>query len=87
MASPPVLLADKFVRYALYCPRKGHERLQKTIFRHFTDKYSANSAYSLLTEQQFSQDESYSLYSQKRANFMKVWGVASEDVGSRESCR
>jgi hypothetical protein len=21
------------------------------------------------------------------ANFMKVWGVASEDVGSRESCR
>jgi hypothetical protein len=25
----------------------------------------------------------YSLYTQKIANFMKVWGVASEDVGSR----
>jgi len=26
----------------------------------------------------------YSLYTQKLAKFMKVWGVASEDVGSRE---
>ncbi len=33
---------------------------------------------------------SYSVYTQKLANFMKVWGVASEDVGSREdfcSCK
>ncbi|QCW84102.1 hypothetical protein EQU24_19070 [Methylotuvimicrobium buryatense] len=29
----------------------------------------------------------YSLYTQKMANFMKVWGVASEDVGSRDRCR
>jgi len=30
---------------------------------------------------------SYSLYTQKMVNFMKVWGVASEDVGSRDCCR
>ncbi|MDO8844447.1 MAG: hypothetical protein Q7U98_08120, partial [Methylicorpusculum sp.] len=29
----------------------------------------------------------YSLYTQKMVNFMKVWGVASEDVGSRDCCR
>ncbi|PKM36962.1 MAG: hypothetical protein CVV06_08390 [Gammaproteobacteria bacterium HGW-Gammaproteobacteria-10] len=29
----------------------------------------------------------YSLYTQRLANFMKVWGVASEDVGSRDRCR
>jgi|GEM_PF-2023882 len=29
----------------------------------------------------------YSLYAQKLANFLKVWGVASEDVGSRDCCR
>jgi hypothetical protein len=28
----------------------------------------------------------YSLYTQVLANFFKAWGVASEDIGSRESC-
>ncbi len=27
----------------------------------------------------------YSLYTQKMVNFMKVWGVASEDAGSKFS--
>ncbi|HBA66181.1 MAG TPA: hypothetical protein DCZ48_08395 [Methylococcaceae bacterium] len=29
----------------------------------------------------------YSLFTQKTTNFMKIWDVASEDVGRRDCCR